>query len=425
MGCVKGGFQEAVDALTDYRREVLLRPHRDNRECPVIFNDFMNCLMGDPTTEKELPLIDAASGVGCDYFVIDAGWYGEKDEPWWNMQGDWIPGKTRFPKGIDEVLAYIRDQGMVPGIWLEIEVAGTGSRLQHQPDDWFFTMHGKRIVDAHRFQLDFRNPEVRSHCDEVIRRVMDDFGAGYIKMDYNMDPRLGTDKYGLSPGQGLLEHQRAYLEWFDRIYEQNPALIIENCASGGCRMDYAMLSRHQIQSSSDQMDYRKYPKIFTGTLAAVLPEQLAVWSYPLSDGDADEASFNMVNAMLGRVHQSGHIANLPEESYRQVKEGIRVYKERIRRYIPESHPFFPLGMPDISDDTSPVAAGLKHPERDFMAVWCLEGSRRVELPKYQGKPAELLYPRDLGIKLENYHDRVVVAVPKSTHGSHPRSEEID
>ena len=58
-----------------------------------------------------------------------------------------------------------------------------------------------------------------------------------------------------------------------------------------------MLSRLQIQSATDQEDYLKLPAIMTGSSAAVLPEQLACWSYPLPTADADQASFNMVTAM--------------------------------------------------------------------------------------------------------------------------------
>ena len=42
---------------------------------PVIFNDYMNCLFGDPTTDKLIPLIDAAAEAGCEYYCIDCGWY--------------------------------------------------------------------------------------------------------------------------------------------------------------------------------------------------------------------------------------------------------------------------------------------------------------------------------------------------------------
>ncbi len=61
-------------------------------------------------------------------------------------------------------------------------------------------------------------------------------------------------------------------------------------------MDYAMLSRLQIQSMTDQEDYLKLPMILVGASAAVLPEQLAIWSYPLAKADADQASFNMVTS---------------------------------------------------------------------------------------------------------------------------------
>lgn len=53
-------------------------------------------------------------------------------------------------------------------------------------------------------------------------------------------------------GQGMLEHERAYLKWLEGVWMRYPDLIIENCSSGGLRMDYAMLSRYSIQSTSDQ-----------------------------------------------------------------------------------------------------------------------------------------------------------------------------
>ncbi|HWD77795.1 MAG TPA: alpha-galactosidase, partial [Kribbella sp.] len=68
-------------ALTRQRRTIRVRRPVDDR-LPIVFNDYMNTLQGDPTTEKLLPLIDAAADVGADYFCIDAGWYAEGD--WWN-----------------------------------------------------------------------------------------------------------------------------------------------------------------------------------------------------------------------------------------------------------------------------------------------------------------------------------------------------
>jgi len=416
IGVVRGGFEEAVAEATRYRRVACLSPHKDNRECPVIFNDYMNCLGGNPTTAKELPLIDAAARAGCDYFVIDAGWYAEIDEKWGETVGMWQPSKTRWPNGMDEVLDSIRKRGMIPGLWLEIEFTGINSPLKDKPDSWFFIRHGERIQSSSRYFLDFRNSGVVRHADEVVDRVAGQYGAGYIKMDYNRTALMGTESNASSMGQGLLEHNRAYLDWVDAVYDRFPGLVIENCGSGGCRMDYAMLSRHQVQSSSDQTDYRRYPAIVVGAMAAVLPEQLAVWTYPLRDGDKYEASFNMVNSMLCRVHQSGHLAELPRESFEQVKKGIEVYKRELAPVIPEAIPFFPLGMPSLEDHLSPVALGLTHEEADFYAVWRLSGTGSVQVPlKHHGK-AEILYPADLGIRLENGSGVVSLDFPEPNMG---------
>ncbi|TAN38837.1 MAG: alpha-galactosidase [Verrucomicrobia bacterium] len=414
VGCVKGGFDEAVAAMTAYRRKACLMPHEDNVKCPVIFNDYMNCLNADPTAEKETPVIAAAAAAGCEYFVIDAGWYAERSEKWWESVGLWQPSKTRFgPNGLMGVLDQIRAKGMVPGLWLEIEVAGINSPLKDKPDSWFFMRHGKRVIASGRYLLDYRNPEVRAHADEVINRLVRDYRVGYIKMDYNVDALLGTETQADSFGQGLLEHQRAYLAWTDAVHQRFPNLVIENCSSGGGRMDYGMLSRHQLQSSSDQDDYRKYPTIVAGGLAAVLPEQFAVWSYPKAEDDADAASFNMVNAMLARIHQSGGIANLKDESRQQVHTGIRIYKEHIRPYIPQLTPFYPLGQPpSMADTTAPVAVGLRNAERALVAVWRLAGAESVALPNTLDGRVSLLYPTDLGIKLESSNQSVVVKFPR-------------
>ena len=81
VGAVRADISDAFSAITEYRRRIR-RKNRDNDTLPVIFNDYMNCLWADPTTEKELPLIDAAAKAGCEYFVIDAGWYAKGI--WWD-----------------------------------------------------------------------------------------------------------------------------------------------------------------------------------------------------------------------------------------------------------------------------------------------------------------------------------------------------
>lgn len=392
-------FEEAVERMTAYRRAVRRR-NEDDEKLPVIFNDFMNCLGGDPTAEKEYPLIDAAAAIGCEYYTIDAGWYANGS--WWSRVGEWEPAEKRWPGGIGRVLSYIRQKGMVPGLWLELEVMGIHCPIaQELPDDWFFMRHGKRVIDHGRYQLDYRNPQVREFADGVIRRLVEEYGVGYIKMDYNIDAGTGTETGADSAGDGLLSHNRAYLEWLDHVFETWPDLIIENCGSGGMRITDALLSRHSIQSSSDQTDYLAYAAIAAAAPAAVTPEQNAVWSYPLRDADAEQTAFNMVNAMLMRIHQSGHLARLSEENISLIREGIAYYKE-IRRLIKASVPFWPLGMPAFGQGR--FALGMMNGECAHLALWRTEDPGEAVTVPLKGfeerfgrriRSVETVYPKEL------------------------------
>ena len=239
-------------------------------------------------------------------------------------------------------------------------------------------MHGKNSEVTRDRLLAYRNPEVRKYATSVIDRLIRDYGIGYIKMDYNIEPGIGTEYQAENPGEGLLEHERAYLKWLDGIFEKYPELVIENCSSGGLRMDYAMLSRYSIQSTSDEEDYRYYATIAANAPSGLTPEQAAVWSYPLPQGDREEVVFNMVNAMLLRVHQSGHLNVLSQERKDLVKEGLDYYK-KIRHDIKEAVPFWPLGLSQFNDEW--VSLGLRAENKIYLAVWRRSGSQRqMSLP---------------------------------------------
>lgn len=412
IGCAPGGFTDAVAALTRYRRQVCKRERRNGDLCSVIFNDYMNCLEGDPTEAKERPMIESAAKAGCEYYVIDAGWYAKMHEDWSRTIGSWEPSSSRWPHGLKCVLDKITQTGMKPGLWLEPEVAGVNSVLATQHPDWFFVRHGRRVLKNERYLLDFRNPEVRAYLNQVVDRLVGTYGLAYIKMDYNVDSLQGTDAHADSVGQGLLEHCRAYLAWIDQLLDRYPDLVLENCGSGGGRMDYAQLSRFQIQSATDQEDYLKLPAIVTGASAAVLPEQLGIWSYPVADSDADKASFNLVTAMMGRIHQSGRLDQLSAEAFKEVTQGIDLYKRVVRRHIPQAVPFYPLGMPDVTDSDAAIALGMRAPELTWMAVWRLNGDSKVRIP-FPSKQPRILFPTELGISVSQEEGQFIVDFPRT------------
>jgi hypothetical protein len=354
----------AFAALTRQRRAVRKRRPVDDR-MPVIFNDYMNTLMGDPTTEKLLPLIDAAAEVGADYFCIDAGWYAEGD--WWSTVGAWQPSTSRFPNGLGEVIDRIHQRGMVPGLWLEPEVIGVDATIARElPDDAFLTRQGIRVTEHGRYLLDLRNPLARQHLDDTVDRLVTDFGIGLFKFDNNTMTGPGTDKGGTSLGHGLLEHQRALLDWLDAVQARHPDLLIENCASGAMRMDYAMLSRLHLQSTSDQQHPLLYATIAAAAPAAVLPEQAGHWAYPITGSTREEFTLALVNGVLGRLYLSGHLNKMTDAELELVRSALAAHRDVLKE-LETLVPCWPLGLPDWTDEW--VALGLTNSTATYLTLW--------------------------------------------------------
>jgi alpha-galactosidase len=374
------GFDGAIAVLTHARR-VNRRPHADHANLPVIFNDYMNTLNGDPTTAKLLPLIDAAAATGAEYFVIDSGWYADIQEEWWNAVGEWRPSLSRFPGGLSEVLDHIRDRGMIPGLWLEPEVVGVLSPVASRlPGKAFFQRDGRRVAEHGRYQLDLRHPAAVKHLNEVVDFVVSDLGAGYLKLDYNIFIAPGTDVDAASPGAGLLAANRALLDWLDAVLDRYPDLVLENCASGGMRADYAMLSRLQLHSTSDQQDFLRYPPIAAASPAVVTPEQAANWAYPQPSFSDDEITFTMCTGLLGRPYLSGHLDTMRPEQLSLIADAVQVHKS-IRSDVAVSVPFWPLGLPRWTDEW--IALGLRAPSASYLTVWRrpgADGPDTVSLP---------------------------------------------
>lgn len=400
---VAADLDGAVAELTAYRRTIAKRVESD-RCLPVIFNDYMNCLFADPTTEKELPLIDKAAELGCEYYVMDAGWYA--DGSWWDTVGEWMPCDWRFPNGMKEVFDRVRERGMIPGIWLEIEVIGIHSPILNRFDDsCFFARHGKRVIDQGRYQLDFRNKKVRDHADAVIDRVVREYGVGYIKMDFNIEAGPGTERNADSLGDGLLEHNRAYLRWIDSLYERYPDLIIENCSSGGLRADYAMLAHHPILSITDQTDCRKMAHIAATAALTALPEQVAVWAYPKADNEEHLVILNMINALPLRIHLSGQVMDLDPIHEEWIRKAVALYKQ-IRHRIPQSVPFFPCGLPHYDDK---IFCTAYKSDKTYLAVWRLDTDvEALEIPLC-GTHAKILYGKG---ELEGDENSLTVILPQ-------------
>ena len=393
-------FQDTIQEITKARR-LMRRPSKDLKTLPVIFNDYMHALWDTQTTDTILPLVDIAAKVGCDEFCIDAGWFA-KGSDWWNILGLWKEEPSNFPNGgLKYVIDYIKAKGLKAGLWIEIEAVGVDSPiLSKMKDGWLFQNKGINILNNRRYQLNFANPEVYQYALSVIDDLMKLYNLDYLKIDYNVDSGPGNDYDSFSMGDGLLKHNRAYIKWLKEVMDKYPHLTIENCGSGGCRMDYEMLKYCAIQSTSDQTNYRKYPYLASSVLTACPPEQAAVWAYPLNDYEkimpTDEVVvMNMCNAMLGRIHLASFINKLPSHQLSLIKEGINYYKSLVE-FKKESLPIYPKGISHFF--AKEVIGGLINKKKIILGIWNTSGKPRtikVDLSEYQIKNIDVGYPKSL------------------------------
>ncbi len=383
------GFAGAVGGLTAWRRR---RRTASMGNHPVVFNDYMNCLMGNPEEHSVMPLIDAAASVGAEVYCVDAGWYAEPGVRWSAVLGDWTPNKTRFPNGLGPVMDRIRERGMVPGLWFEIEVmTASCSAFATLPDDWFLKHHGRRWVAHRRHLLDFRNPEVRAFAERAVHSLVRSLGLGFLKLDYNTGSGHGPDDSQESPGAALMDHQDAFLSWIDGLRRQFPDLMLEHCASGGMRICQPFLSRMGLTSNSDQGDPQHVARIAAAAPAIIPPEQNGTWALPRKEDPPEQVAFSMVNAVLGRMNLAGDTAALAPDQLRLVSEAVALHKT-LRDEIAFALPVWPLGLPAWDDAW--LCLGLQTKQRLLLAVWRRTGGSggiEIQLPA-DATSVEQLYP---------------------------------
>lgn len=373
----------AVAGLTGVRRAVR-RADPDAAALPVVFNDYMNTLMGDPTTERVVPLVDAAADAGAEVFCIDAGWYDDTDGWWWSV-GAWQPSTTRFPGGgLPALLDRVVDRGLVPGLWLEPEVVGVSSPVADLlPEEAFLQRNGERLVEHGRYHLDLRHPVARAHLDETVDRLVA-MGVGFFKLDYNVNPVAGTDVGADSPADGLVGHAAAHRDWLAGVLERHPGLLLENCASGAMRADPELLRLLPLQSTSDQQDPLAYPPIAASAPLAMLPEQAGSWAYPQPEMSDEGIAFTLCTGMLGRMYLSGRVDAMTPAQRSLVAEAVAAHK-RLRADVAAGHARWPLG---VEQWESPwVAAAVDAADATHLTLWRRPGAGaalEVPLPQHAG-----------------------------------------
>jgi len=204
---------------------------------PIAAMTWFTYNSGSGVTEtNQLEAIAAMAPLGIDAFWLDAGWYGNGD--WQNSVGSWNPRQDVFPTGLKPLGDASHAAKMKMVVWFEPERVQKNTTISTEHPDY---VHGG--ADGGLFKLD--NSDARLWMTDLLDHAIKDYGADVLRIDYNLEPLKFWQNADAKDGVGMTENrymQGLYSMW-DQLRTQNPGLLIDNCASGGRRIDLETVSR--------------------------------------------------------------------------------------------------------------------------------------------------------------------------------------
>lgn len=303
-----------------------------------------------------------AGGLGIRVVTVDAGWFGAPGETYWpDQRGDWDAVNTdRFPSGLAALGAAIRERGPRAGIWFEGEAVGAKATLRREhpellalTDEPRDSSYGVGTVSLDADDPSFLGylclgaPAARDFVASALDRLVEEVGAEWIKLDFNVDPDSGCTRtdHGHGEGDGLLRHYEGLYSVLDAFRERHPEVVLEACSSGGLRIDLG-LARHVHCMFLSDPDYTEHALQVLWAVSLMLPPVgMLHWSWSQWRGDHEPSKLDF--AALGRdafdtilraamLHRFGISMRLPELSEDQlaaIHQHVSLFNDTLAPFV--------------------------------------------------------------------------------------------
>lgn len=314
-----GSLYDVCDSLIKAQHP-LISPVDD--DMGIMFNEYC-ATWGDPSYDKMASFCEKLTGKSIKYFVIDSGWYGA--DQWWESIGDWNVNEDKFPGGMKPVADLIRSKGMIPGIWFEMEALASGSSHYNDKEHLLCKDGVPLTVGSRRF-WDMEDPWVIQYLSEKVIGLLRSSGFGYVKIDYNDTVGIGCDG-AESQGEALRRKVAATQKFFAKIREDIPGIVIENCSSGGHRLEPSMMNLCSQASFSDAHETPSIPLIAANMHRVIRPGQCQIWAVLRASDTKTRIEYSLIATLLGRMCLSGDISDLSDEQWNVVDEGMAFYRK--------------------------------------------------------------------------------------------------
>ena len=208
---------------------------------------------------KLIGLIDEATKLGVDMFLLDDGWFANKYPRSSDRQGlgDWEETADKLPNGIGRLVEESQKKGIKFGLWIEPEMVNPKSELYENHKDWVIHLPNRdEYYFRNQMVLDLSNPKVQDHVFGVVDKLMTKYPSiAFFKWDCN-SPITNIYSMYLKEKQSHLyiDYVRGLYKVLDRIKAKYPDLPMMLCSGGGGRSDYEALKYFTEFWPSDNTD---------------------------------------------------------------------------------------------------------------------------------------------------------------------------
>ena len=296
---------------------------------PILLNSWEASYF-DFTGKSLLKLASEAAKLGIEMFVMDDGWFGNRDSDLRGL-GDWKVNEEKLGCTLGELIENINGMGLKFGIWIEPEMVNEDSELYREHPDWAFVIPGRRPNRSrHQLVLDFSRKEVVDCIYDKICAVLDQGNVEYIKWDMN---RSISDVYSAtadSQGRVLHDYVLGLYDFLERLVQRYPNILIEGCSGGGGRFDAGMLYYTPQIWCSDNTDAIDRLEIQYGT-SFIYPCSCVGSHVSASPNHQTERVTPMKTrgtvALAGTFGYELNLNELSEEEKAEIRRQIAEYKE--------------------------------------------------------------------------------------------------
>ncbi|MBO5372919.1 MAG: alpha-galactosidase [Lachnospiraceae bacterium] len=310
--------------LTEAAREGMEKAPEIERDLPIVFNEYCTT-WGNPSHENIASIVEKIKDKDFTYFVIDCGWYKEEGVPWDIGMGDYEVSKVLFPDGLQKTVDVIKEAGMIPGLWFEIENVGSAARA-YQMEEHLLHRDGKVLTSYFRRFWDMRDPWVEEYLTKKVIGTLKEYGFGYMKIDYNETIGMGCDG-AESTGEALRQCLNKTQEFIEKVKREVPGIVLENCASGGHRLEPSLMAQMSMASFSDAHECPEIPIIAANLHRLIHPAQSQIWAVIRETDSLKRIAYSVINTFLGRMCISGDVTNLTQEQWAIMDGGMAFYKK--------------------------------------------------------------------------------------------------